>query len=516
MAVSGTTIGRYHPGLLYSEAASGVPYERALFLQQGVAAGDVASTLRLIAFMHESAHYLHDLSLGLCLNADLLVDRAMSILFAAARRQTGQGVLRCPVAVSGPFPDWDSEVRQAIGTAREFARRASALLDDEGPVMVVRDGNVEECPVSSTHLLEGAVALRTMAGLAARAQSAADRSWLRAIAEDLPILPEGMDDLYARAPGLFGEAVGPLADENGVVRHAHERDWPDSIGNWHDIAYLLTVEVALHVPPFLESDRLVSASAYPAEAFDPVFRFIQAIRILRDEGGFPPQDGRDFYHTLYDHLSDHAGWPNFEHTQSSWEGLFAYLRDRERRSMSDGFRFRAIVERRKQPMKLLIMPPDAVFSGQCIPVIHATPAGLKILRAMSTEERTWSFPYEMQAMPIMSLMDHNAIPWVSAAGEDFQKATEIEFERGLTFLQEIVMRTTGRALLNAMLSESCLCCPWVDDGCHVAEEGCRRIRALGDVPREGCALRRYVAWLRIHPERIIWEEELVDERIDPE
>ena len=43
-------------------------------------------TLRLITFLHETAHYVHDLSLGYCMQNDFWQDEAAGALFSALKR----------------------------------------------------------------------------------------------------------------------------------------------------------------------------------------------------------------------------------------------------------------------------------------------------------------------------------------------------------------------------------------------------------------------------------------------
>jgi hypothetical protein len=179
--------------------------------------------------------------------------------------------------------------------------------------------------------------------------------------------------------------------------------------------------------------------------------------------------------------------------------------------MSDGYRFRLLVERRMRAFNLFTMPPYLVCGQQMVPIVHLTPTGLKILRFVwpqNDEGTIFVMPFEFPTLAPIELMGIDAISWVPVDGPvSIPEAVEIEGKRIPTYLQEIAMRATGRALQSAMLEKDRLSCPWVDRGCAVAQPKCQSIHVLNELPREGCAMRRYLGAKGITPERLVWGDQ---------
>jgi hypothetical protein len=81
---------------MYSESVSGVPYELSL-LTTGVGINDLQQTVRIITLLHETSHFIHDLSIGACLNRDFLLDEAAAVLFPLTASIAQNRKLVCPL-----------------------------------------------------------------------------------------------------------------------------------------------------------------------------------------------------------------------------------------------------------------------------------------------------------------------------------------------------------------------------------------------------------------------------------
>src|SRR5215469_15871783 len=96
-------IGSYLPARFYSLSKLGVPHEPGLYSVKGVGRatefspavgevpGGVATTIRLVVLLHETSHYLHDLSLGACMASDCALDQSFGALLEGFQRQSKEG-----------------------------------------------------------------------------------------------------------------------------------------------------------------------------------------------------------------------------------------------------------------------------------------------------------------------------------------------------------------------------------------------------------------------------------------
>lgn len=509
-------IGRYFPGRLYSYSISGNLYEETLSLPFGVGRDDLPATSRLIALLHETSHYVHDLSLGTCLNSDFLLDEVAVGTFALLAAITQKRDVVCPLTENRSAPSIVSEKeRAALSAILEQNEQAEMPL--HAPVLVdtssLRNNPMHqfgpETELTGTHLLEGIVTLKTLNGLAQRVRDREDVEYLQEVAPDMLVLPEKLGPLYHLAQRLFDAQLGPtLGGRSPWKARSFPDDWfENNLRHQADLGFLYLADIALHVPPFEVISRRVQSRQNTPRDFIPVVRFIEAMAVIKGNNGFPNGNGGDFYPILFDWIAARKGWPGLEETQGAWEAKMLTLRDKLRRSMSDGYRFRMLVARRKNSASALIGEAKFLCAEQMVPLAHLTSKGMKLLQMFVTAKDIVSVPYEYGELDVWNLMNAKGINWQDAPEKTtLQEAAKLEMPRAKTFLQEIVMRSTCRSLQSAVLKQRSMKCPWSERGCHVAQPVCANIERLGDIPQKECALRKYVQLRGINPDRVVWKQ----------
>src|SRR5262249_45477680 len=137
-------LGSYQIGRYYSTSFSGMPGEfELLHAHKGVGrtpnmllkddSGGWQKTMRIAALLHETTHYLHDLSLGACVAADELRDQSALLLWSSLRGDYGNERIVCPRpeqrAALLRFP----ELAQALDLARRLYHAGTSLIDNENP-----------------------------------------------------------------------------------------------------------------------------------------------------------------------------------------------------------------------------------------------------------------------------------------------------------------------------------------------------------------------------------------------
>jgi hypothetical protein len=522
------TFGRYHPGLFYSESFGGVPEEKLLSESYGVGRGDIQATMRVITLLHEGSHYVHDLSLGTCLCTEFLLDEAEAMTFGWIGSLLAEGDVVCPlIDARGDFRIGGSEAREALEVILQREWLATALL--HRPIVVnttalardVESGLTNDTVLTGMHLLEGIVAVKTLIGLAERAEGWEDLQYLAEVAKDLPLLPDHLPPLYHLALRVYDATVGRLHTGTNPRR---VRKWPydvltkepDSLRKVVDTGFIYVADIALHIPPVEVILNRVHAGQNVLTDFLPVKRFLRAVELLGQHGGFPPAGaggGKKFYGVLFDWFADQAGWIGYAETQGAWETKIRRLRDDLRREIIDGYRGRMLTARRTSPISVLGGTATDVCAAYNVPLVHLTPTGLKVLRTVLVRDEHGELtklhmPFEFPSMPVWWVWQETPELWTNVP-EDLHPADamEIELPRHRSFLHEIVLRSMGRALYAAILREDALACPWSELGCDVARDECRRIKRLADIPQKQCSLRRYLEWTGIDPNRVGWTTE---------
>ena len=251
MKLHKTDIGRYHLGLFYSTAISGVPYEPGFGLPFGVSRENIEGTTRILTLLHECVHYLHDLALGLCINHDLLLDELAQRIFTMVMKLQGYPNVTYPIKNGNNISV--AHFRYELQDIEHKDNLLYDLLYKEYDIDThILDRMPSSITMSSIHLLEGIACIKSMFLLALQARSEEDLFYLERIRDDIPLLPNNLSEKYALAPKLFDATVGKGFFGNRIW---NLRDWPNDVHpstdrTFIDSSFIHIAEIALHIPPY--------------------------------------------------------------------------------------------------------------------------------------------------------------------------------------------------------------------------------------------------------------------------
>jgi hypothetical protein len=508
------SVGSYHCGSFYSESFFGVPYDLALLdLRFGVGrtdyftdygqkiAGGTVQTLRLMTFLHETSHFVHDLSLGAAIEADHARDRSYSCLVSILQ-QIGNKTVECPVI------EHTSQLPAHPATANLL--RWITVCDKQATSLVGAQAGTDSKAdhLSGLALLEGIVATLTSRCLALRAHSPEDLEYLREQREGLHILPETLPPLYTAARRLFDQKLSHRTP--GLDYHGD--DWPVNYDRSHrvtsDIGFLYLADIALHIPPGSHQLRRIKAGKNVVADFTPVTRFITAIKAILLWGGFPDDSDAEegyfdrYYRLLFDAFAreKQLNWPTFEETNAAWHDELNTLKQ-QRREAADGYRFRMISERNASPFGLVAGDPILTCRKNHLPIFHLTPTGFKFVRQITPGTHTYLIPLELPDIPVRDIFNRRLKPWSDAKEETL---TETEFANSDLLLQEVVYRALCREIHDSIMYKRQLSCPFAHRGCDVATPTCASLQSLSETPLSGCSLREHLAQDGIDANHIRW------------
>jgi hypothetical protein len=520
--VGPTAAGSYQPGIFLSEGVMGIPWEADLMTESRLgqksgifSGGGYAKTLRLVTLLHETEHYLQDLTLGTCIQHDRHTDAAGAHTFMAARLLAErQESVACPLDArlnSG----LEDEAAMHFDEARHAHEQAWTLVDDGVWVQRFVDGaGVPELPdgLSGRMLIEGLTAVRVAALVAARCHDEEDGRYVNAARRAVPMLPEDLPPLYRDARALFA-AVLPVAPDpaEAVADDAWPTGYFSSSRGYLDTGFSILADIALHVPPAEVSESRIEDGVNTHWDFSPPYRFLFALAHFRTAGGFPdaaePSAGYDgFYRQIFDDLAadPNLRWPTLEETDGAWLELIRMLKA-HRRSASDGYRGRLLWSRHKRPALTSSADPIRTLVEQAVPVLHLTPTGLKVLQGVGGATQSVVAPFEYPGMDAMAFAKGQFAPWEDAPAQ-LTAAEAFEHQQRMlpSLLQEVVFRALFRALYRAILMEPVYRCPFAERGCAAARPECAALDRLDDAPEDGCALRLYLGFQELDPASFNW------------
>ena len=505
-------VGSYKAGCFYSEAMFGVPYETGMvhdgigladdpFTAPGPVEGGPDATARTVTLLHETAHLVQDLALGAAVEHDLLRDESLGILLVLLRRLRDTGDVRLPL--TDPPAGLDADGRRGVALLRDRDATAGRLRDDTvevGPVGARRSRH----PVSADVLMEGLAAAQAARALRGRARTDEHLDHLTEAREIIQILPEQLGAPYDSALQVVVGALGRMPPGEG-------RPWPRDVASGsglEDVASTLLADLACHVPPVaMVSDRVRSGRNSWLD-FLPGSRFVMAVLAIERAGGFPDAppgvSGNDCYRQVFDLVATAWGWPSWEETSRMWLGRLARLKQ-SRRSATDAFRFRLLVERDRAPARFVLADPVHLCWSQLVPILHLTPTGMKILQGVTAGENTVVFPFE-QPLTALQWLRVSPEPWQDLpAGTSLDDAMEHHRRVAMPlFLQEVVSRTIARSFQEAATGGAHFCCPYARVGCAAATARCAAQTALADLPADGCAVRHWLGAQGLAPDRLAW------------
>ena len=527
-------IGRYKTGRFYSESFSGVPYESDLLKPKGVGRqdywapfdkvpGGLQKTMRLIVLLHETSHYVHDLSLGTCLDIDYLVDQSNAILNDITRKLLSHGsMIQCPLLALPSRQQWlqNRKLASAFERIEEIEAHVAKLMAGSpglaqyctslSPSFLNVQHDLEA--LSGLSLIEGLVATKTLVNLTDRIENEYDLEYLYESKRSLPILPEMLPPIYNVARKIFDETIGVMLLDGATYT---DDEWPKGYAQsprfLSDIGFIYLADIALHIPPFEIAARLIKTGKNTPEDFIPAYRFCKAIASLIRNGGFPDSSSSNallFYNQLYDWFAEdkELHWPTIRKTNEAWKVKLAIFKQKRKES-ADGYRFRVLVERDQRPHSIVMGDPLGACWGQFVPVFHLTPNGFKTLRVYSVEDRWIMTPVEIPDMAVNEFFYAKYGAWKNMPAAwrwgDIKVLTS-ENNHVDSLRQEVIYRSLWKEKYLAMLHEKHLSCPFAQKGCSVAVASCKEITNLGDIPTTRCCLRDYMRQDGIDPARVRW------------
>lgn len=504
-------VGSYKTGCFYSDARVGVPYEVDA-LRHGIGRkddpgttlglGGPQATLRVVTLLHETAHFVQDLSLGAALERDYLLDESAGLLLDLLRRWMDRPDLRFPLREHRPLADReDIEVFAALLDREDHAER----LVSETMRVHFRDGGGGHCDISGQVLTEGLAAMHVARTLQMRCETEEDLDYLADVSEDVQILPEQLGPPYSSPSYFFTRALGCFEGQG-------DAQWPRDIGSPSCLANIGCVylcDVACHVPPLDFMGGRLRSGRNQMTDFLPGPRFVKALLAIRESGGFPDapmQGGADeFYRVVFDLIASRYDWPSFQETTEGWLAKVVTMKE-ARRSASDAYRARLLVERLLKPSTFLLDDPLSQCWKQGIPILHSTPYGMKFLRGVDSEKLKLIFPWENEA-PLHALhwLTVDATPW-----EDSPAKVNVDqaFEHGTRmlpgFVQEVISRSICRSFQHAVLNDDAFRCPYAKAGCKVVTPECASLKRLRNLPADGCAVRVWLSQRGVNSDRLAW------------
>ncbi len=526
-------IGRYKLGRLYSESFSGIPYETDISIPLTVGRldsfnpylhdpGGPEKTLRIAVFLHETAHFLHDMSLGTCMEFDYLADGALVALLQVLHMIPDGELFCCPIHkeqvwnrlkkvkdISAPLDfleERETLAKKLLFRPHNFPQFACNI----NPVFRNFPAELEQ--LSGLSLLEGLVAVKTAIAMTLRIKDEDDITYLTNLknASSVPLLPERLPIIYNIARRLFDGTIGEML---GISTKYYEDAWPRNYRSSNraisDEGFIYLADMALHIPPFEHSMNRIQKGINQWEDFTPANRFVREIDTLLKKRGFPPLEDpsspNQFYKTVFDFVAKELGWPSYEETNHAWIAKLNHYK-KARQEATDGYRLRMVVEKHLRPSDIAVADCVDACVRQFVPIFHLTPAGLKKLGGFATENNRMFLPFEEQDMAPYYHMRKNLPLWKDAPKDATIDILPAEFGNQDLFRQEIVYRITSLELKNAILYGNHFTCPFAGLGCKVASKNCQTITRFDTIPTDDCCVRFYAEQKQLMLSRIHWSQ----------
>lgn len=547
------TVGCYRPGQFYSEAICGVPWEQdflfpggvgredccglqhtingnihesiiiqpwGLPAEAGTSRGGPEKTRRLIILLHETSHLLHDLSLGVCMVLDSILDITSAMVLDCVKSLSLEKEIQCPLLSDGSSPRWvhTPQISTLLRTVQEMESLVHGMIQEAVPLTPDITGILrtnrravgKDIPshISGLWLLESLVATKTLLALVARVKDYDDAMYLGSHKEELSILPEDLPPQYSSARELFHAVFSQVL---GFTVQPTSFYWPHdyahSLIRSADIFFIIVADMALHIPPYLHMRDRIEKGSNSWEDFHPGRRFSQALStILRERTAALSHFAarKPNYEALFDWIAmnQHPAWPTLQETNGMWKQLTGFMK-LTRQEASDGYRFRTLVERHERWFDLVV--GDSLLScwRLWIPVFHLTPTGMKVLCVKQIADRLHISQIETPNTEVFDIFHRNYGHWADASADNDISA---QANNELSFRQEVIYRSICRELHRAWLYCSFMACPLAGKGCRAAMECCHKLTSLAIIPHEGCCLREYLNQDKVDPSKIVWPQ----------
>ncbi len=551
-------IGKYDTGTFYLRYYNkNVPYESDIFLNSCIgnksgfglhvdSIGGQMKTERILTFIHELNHYVHDLSLYACMLQDNQQDE---IAFLAKELSSKGEELRYPLLDKDNI---EYNITLYNGFNLETVYKTLLGKIKLNNYFFSTDHNCDSTTnlkyknlfSQNTHLcyndlLEGYVHYKSIFDLLARNKDVfIDNKYLKEnMGEDkLNLFPykmnedkmvdfsKALDDQFAYHGAKY-EYLTKVPWSLYEYFNYLQTKWPENFYNSHfaivEIGFLMLLDIALSIPSIYYIEGSLKGNKYYLEDFSPVHRYMLALDIIKNNRGFPDAVvGERFYITLFNFIAKKANWPYFEDTVKTWSN------DLERRlefsgDTSVGYRKRLLIIRYSDPQSFMFKPSTLVCQENAIPIQYIVRGGgLKIIRLYSN----YSVPYEGY-FDIYNLFNQPFHFWGPNQEKNAAEQFRLESDNSMSLMRESIYRSICRNIQSSLLSEDSFTCSFYDEtflGCeNLPEESrnrlspklhccamskgkCSNIKHLEQLPQKGCAVRDYLRLMNYNINNITW------------
>ena len=557
-------IGTYEPGTFVMKYyLKNFPYESALYIPFSVGdengndiycqtSGGAMTTERILAYIHECNHYIHDMSLSSCIAEDYLRDEIN--LFAKITANNcpqikfpilGKDTIRYNQEV---IPHkWLNEIGKRL-FLMDFLFSRSHQSSESAKYSFLFDGQFKRLTegngLSHKELLEGYVHYKSANDLMGRAIFTGKYEYVKQFKNEYRIYPytfnesySGIDlsDIYGKSDYIYHIArilyMSFLSNFDWKSAFAYlETEWPkgysDENNMWAilDCGFFLLLDIALTIPPVAYISSLIDDGRYCIEDFSPVHRFLMTLHIIRKNQGFPNAvPGEPFYKTLFNMIAKHpsAKWLDYEGTISSWEYFFNKVK-KQTGDTSAGYRHRMFRHKFSKHHKFFLNTPSEILRQTAIPLLSLVRGGgLKIIRQLGDCNIPYEGLFDAYELYHMPYVDWKEYPDIS----DVNEAIKQEFEHGESLMREVVYRIISHNISEALIYGTKFTCSFYNDEYFEAiqkEEGynpklpphlfcrsmdkckCCKIKDIQQLPKEKCAVREYLKQFNYKIEQIKW------------
>lgn len=557
-------VGTYEPGTFVMKYyLKSFPYESALHIPFSVGdengkdiycqtSGGEMTTERILAYIHECNHYIHDMSLSACIAEDYLRDEIN--LFAKITTDN------CPHI---KFPiygkenihynqeaiphKWFGELDKRV-FLKNFLFSHSHRLSESPKYSFLFDKQFQQFTrgngLSHKELLEGYVHYKSANDLMGRAILTGKYEYVRHFKNKYRIYPytfngasSGIDlsDIYGKSDYIYHIArilyMSSLSNFGWKDAFAYlETEWPKGYGDENNIwaildcGFFLLLDIALTIPPVAYIFSLIDDGNYCIEDFSPVHRFLMALHIIRENQGFPDAVPEEpFYVTLFNMIAKHpsAKWLDYESTITYWEYFFNRIKE-QTGDTSAGYRHRMFRHKFSKFHRFFLNIPSEILNQTAIPLLSLVRGGgLKIIRQLGNHFMPYDGlfdAYELYNMPFSGWKEYPDIP-------NEKEAIRQEMTHGLSLMREVVYRIISHNISDSLMYGTEFTCSFYNDEYFKAiQRGdgynpklpphlfcrsmdkckCCKIKDIQQLPREKCVIREYLKQFNYKIEHIKW------------
>jgi len=465
---------------------------------------DLYYNSRLFTVYHELIHYLQDLSLGICMQSDYMMDESMGILFNHLRGNRTQ---------INFLNHTQCNELDAFRMAKESYLNSQQIVEKRESIKFNFSQHSDtDFELSSLNLIETSACIRTLFSICSALNDPNDHStnsYLNDFVKELKLAPELMSDEYASAYEIFIKTIV----EQVYKKQPEERIFPFDYLNskeyrkFIDINFLILSQIALDIPPYGCCHILDENSTYPDECYSPNLRFKRIIELIVKKGRFPDFDQvryNNFYEQLFDYIADELNWPNYKITNIEWKLFLLFLRD-ETGIHSAGYRYRSRYEKLSSPYNFIIYDnPYNILGKTMAPLFYLSDSGFTIQRFIGEGPGSFYFPFTFDEMPLTTFLSPPFKKWKSVNGP---ANIEEEFDKHIIFGQEMLFRILEREFQYSVFEGKKLLCPLSRGACKNAEGNCKNITSFREKNINNCYFKSiFNNTLQIPMDNLFWED----------